>query len=714
MGLFFAQLPNLESVQAQTPNYLRFYQIRYASDIGEPLPSGLVEFIIGGGYGTIKSYLYVSYHQIHSHVEINRQEASRDAVALSEAEIDALFGGASLLRKDKLQKADVNKIHAQLFPSDPPLKYGVQLNGSGDPIFDGGGNPVPDSSTADYQNGKTIVYPVLYGDYARFYFNFSTPAVKEYAIRLNLKTQSLSVDAALFMDDMSWGDELFNFYSYISSGTPIQKMQTLADQIIAIHRQVRTRVDPAGRTNNGILMNNMKARDYYSQFANFQFTEMTKPANLSSFDGMMFENYFYDDNWVTDVQYYLDKLNALNNNGKMALFVASQDTRLVSPTSALVTNLWYWFHLVASNKTYVYINDQYHEPMTNYAVYSSPLGLPLGAAYQVGNIWKRTYETGEIIFDISSGRLDTIQFIPTSPTPPPPTPTPTPTASLTPTPTLTLIPDTIRPVINAFDVQPRTIVASTTYPVTISWSVSDAGGSFLRSVEIQRASFNNLNCNDSVKTGCVWVNVGKVNAPPNTNFWISSITNTLNIGTYWYGLHVLDNAGNRAVESAPIKVTVQPAPTPTPTSTPSPTPTPTPTPSPTLTPTPTPTPTPTLSPPPTPTPPPVSFQRNLFIGSRGNDVINLQNFLIQKGYFKSSVGATGYFGLITKSALINWQKDNGIPSTGYFGPISRQKYQKIISLPLITPSPIELQQIQQMLDTIRILQEQLKILQLKL
>jgi hypothetical protein len=280
--------------------------------------------------------------------------------------------------------------------------------------------------------------------------------------------------------------------------------------------------------------------------------------------------------------------------------------------------------------------------------------------------------------------------------------------------------DTIKPTINSWDVQPRTIVTSTTYPVTISWSVSDAGGSFLSRVEIQRASFNNLNCNDSIKTGCVWTNVGRVNAPLNTNFWISNTTNTLNTGTYWYGIHVLDNAGNRTTENTPIKVVlVQPTPTPTltPTPTPIPTPTSTPTPTPTKTPTPTPTPplptfTPIITPFPSPTP--VSFQRNLFIGSRGNDVISLQNFLIQKGYFTSSVGATGYFGLITQSALINWQRDNSIPSFGYFGPISQQKYQSIISIPSITPSPLQLQQIQQMLNTIRILQEQLKILQLKL
>lgn len=43
-------------------------------------------------------------------------------------------------------------------------------------------------------------------------------------------------------------------------------------------------------------------------------------------------------------------------------------------------------------------------------------------------------------------------------------------------------------------------------------------------------------------------------------------------------------------------------------------------------------------------------------------VKGLQNFLIEKGYLKSS--ATGYFGKLTRSALINFQKESGLESTG--------------------------------------------------
>jgi len=43
-------------------------------------------------------------------------------------------------------------------------------------------------------------------------------------------------------------------------------------------------------------------------------------------------------------------------------------------------------------------------------------------------------------------------------------------------------------------------------------------------------------------------------------------------------------------------------------------------------------------------------------------VKNLQNFLKEKGYF--TVVATGYFGKITRTALINFQKASGIESSG--------------------------------------------------
>jgi hypothetical protein len=71
------------------------------------------------------------------------------------------------------------------------------------------------------------------------------------------------------------------------------------------------------------------------------------------------------------------------------------------------------------------------------------------------------------------------------------------------------------------------------------------------------------------------------------------------------------------------------------------------------------------------------FTRNLTVGDRGADVAALQHFLIDHNRGPAAedlakVGATGYFGSLTRNALAEWQKAYGItPSVGYFGPITR-------------------------------------------
>ena len=68
-----------------------------------------------------------------------------------------------------------------------------------------------------------------------------------------------------------------------------------------------------------------------------------------------------------------------------------------------------------------------------------------------------------------------------------------------------------------------------------------------------------------------------------------------------------------------------------------------------------------------------TFVTNLTIGSRGSDVVALQQFLVARGYLEMPAGvAFGYFGPLTRAAVARWQATNGIsPAVGYFGPISR-------------------------------------------
>lgn len=71
----------------------------------------------------------------------------------------------------------------------------------------------------------------------------------------------------------------------------------------------------------------------------------------------------------------------------------------------------------------------------------------------------------------------------------------------------------------------------------------------------------------------------------------------------------------------------------------------------------------------TPSTPQTGLTKNLGLGSRGVQVVILQNILIQQGYLRGS--ATGYFGLLTRLAVIQFQKAYGISPTGVVGPITR-------------------------------------------
>jgi hypothetical protein len=75
-----------------------------------------------------------------------------------------------------------------------------------------------------------------------------------------------------------------------------------------------------------------------------------------------------------------------------------------------------------------------------------------------------------------------------------------------------------------------------------------------------------------------------------------------------------------------------------------------------------------------------SFTRDLTVGSKGDDVKALQQFLNSHGaqIAASGAGSPGsestYFGSLTKAALAKWQAANGVsPASGYFGPITRAK-----------------------------------------
>lgn len=80
---------------------------------------------------------------------------------------------------------------------------------------------------------------------------------------------------------------------------------------------------------------------------------------------------------------------------------------------------------------------------------------------------------------------------------------------------------------------------------------------------------------------------------------------------------------------------------------------------------------------PSPMPSGAPVNKDLETGSSGKEVIWLQNFLIKtdagpQAEALSEAGATGYFGIVTKKALAEYQEAEGIsPASGYFGPLTR-------------------------------------------
>lgn len=63
------------------------------------------------------------------------------------------------------------------------------------------------------------------------------------------------------------------------------------------------------------------------------------------------------------------------------------------------------------------------------------------------------------------------------------------------------------------------------------------------------------------------------------------------------------------------------------------------------------------------------FNKNLSVGMRNADVTALQNYLANAGFFSAT--ATGYFGSVTKAAVVAFQLANNLPGTGFVGVLTR-------------------------------------------
>jgi len=69
-----------------------------------------------------------------------------------------------------------------------------------------------------------------------------------------------------------------------------------------------------------------------------------------------------------------------------------------------------------------------------------------------------------------------------------------------------------------------------------------------------------------------------------------------------------------------------------------------------------------------------TFTGYLSVGSTGSEVVALQSWLVSEGFLTIPAGVSeGYFGSLTKAAVIAYQASVGLPNTGYVGPLTVAK-----------------------------------------
>jgi len=86
-----------------------------------------------------------------------------------------------------------------------------------------------------------------------------------------------------------------------------------------------------------------------------------------------------------------------------------------------------------------------------------------------------------------------------------------------------------------------------------------------------------------------------------------------------------------------------------------------------------------------------SFDTNLKYGSRGEPVKELQEFLTDQGFYNA--GVTGNFYSLTLAGVKKFQAFHNLPTTGYFGSMSRAVANQILSEAIAETEVAEIQEV---------------------
>ncbi|MBI4052514.1 MAG: hypothetical protein HY394_00575 [Candidatus Diapherotrites archaeon] len=410
----------------QFRHYLRFYALDYYNRFSTkpPAPEGLVEFTITQGtpFGNLQDYTHFNVTD-SGHVVLTTSTAPKTLVALSQSELDGLFaqygfgGDKNNIYSGVIARAEVGKIHEELverhpelFPNGTELFVGAVIGPDGLPeLVDN--FPVRErSDIADYQLGKTMVYPLPYSPvgYGRYrtLWNHGSWAVRVYlARRANKLVNGVPGVENIFLDNVQLPAYIKYLGSrvgsvpvpnYVSPGSRDEQFAVYANNFVSVLTAVRV------KTGAKMLLNGL-----YEVKAN-QSIFFQKLIASGQFDGLMTENGFFADGVennlggsAASVQWYWDQVQWLKQNGKNAVFLAG------GKDASKASKAWLWVHLVADTNVFFSTNPNEH-----FDVYDSPLGYPLDQApVKNGSVWSRRYERGTIVFDVSGGRLDDIKFV---------------------------------------------------------------------------------------------------------------------------------------------------------------------------------------------------------------------------------------------------------------------------------------------------------------
>lgn len=81
-----------------------------------------------------------------------------------------------------------------------------------------------------------------------------------------------------------------------------------------------------------------------------------------------------------------------------------------------------------------------------------------------------------------------------------------------------------------------------------------------------------------------------------------------------------------------------------------------------------------------------TFKKTLKFGSRGTDVTELQQILIDEGFLDIDE-PTGYYGSLTRTAVMDLQEENDLPRVGVVGPLTRAILNDVLEGGTATPAP---------------------------